>query len=161
MPSRYPITRAGHEKVRSELFRLKTKDRPKIIKSIADAREHGDLSENAEYHAAREKQGFIEAKIAQLELIISLSDVIDISSIVGDEVKFGATVEILDEESEEVKKYTIVSDYEANISAGLISIHSPLVKKIIGKKPQYSFEFVTGKGKKFLQIQSVEYIEHL
>src|SRR5476649_2050019 len=117
-----PLTIVGAEMLRAELHKLKTVERPKVIASIAEARAHGDLSENAEYHAAKEKQGFIEAKIADLDAKLSRAHVIDIAQVVSEVIQFGATVKVMDEETDEMIIYKIVSDYEANVAERHISI---------------------------------------
>ena len=133
-------------------------ERPNIIKSISEARAHWDLSENAEYHAAKEKQGFIEAKISELENKISRAEIIDISQVQGDQVKYGASVRLLDEDDEKEIAYKLVSEYESDISKGMISITSPLAKALIGKKAYESLEFNTPRGIKYYKILSVDYI---
>lgn len=156
---RFPITQRGYKKLLEELRTLKSVDRPAVIQAIAEARELGDLSENAEYHAAREKQSFIEGRILDLEGKSSRSEVIDISKFSGPTVKFGATVQLLDEETEESFKYVIISDYEADISKGLLSLSSPISRALIGKSEGDSVEVVTPKGIKNYEITKVEYIE--
>ena len=158
MVERFPISKEGMNKLRLELMGLKNIERVNVIKSIAEAREHGDLSENAEYHEAREKQGFIEAKISELEDKISRAEVIDITKIQGSEIKYGASIKLFDEEKGDEVFYKIVSEYEADVSKGLISISSPLAKALIGKKVNESLEFKTPKGVKYYQIKSVDYI---
>lgn len=158
MVERFPISKEGMNKLRLELMGLKNIERVNVIKSIAEAREHGDLSENAEYHAAREKQGFIEAKISELEDKISRAEVIDITKIQGSEIKYGASIKLFDEEKGDEVFYKIVSEYEADVSKDLISISSPLAKALIGKKVNESLEFKTPKGVKYYQIKSVDYI---
>ncbi|WP_236869819.1 transcription elongation factor GreA [Candidatus Bandiella numerosa] len=158
MVERFPISKEGMNKLRLELMGLKNVERVNVIKSIAEAREHGDLSENAEYHAAREKQGFIEAKISELEDKISRAEVIDITKIQGSEIKYGASIKLFDEDKGDEVFYKIVSEYEADVSKGLISISSPLAKALIGKKVNESLEFKTPKGVKYYQIKSVDYI---
>jgi transcription elongation factor GreA len=158
MVERFPISKEGMNKLRLELMGLKNIERVNVIKSIAEAREHGDLSENAEYHAAREKQGFIEAKISELEDKISRAEVIGITKIQGSEIKYGASIKLFDEEKGDEVFYKIVSEYEADVSKGLISISSPLAKALIGKKVNESLEFKTPKGVKYYQIKSVDYI---
>ena len=158
MISRFPISKEGLNKLKLELKHLKNVERVSVINSIAEAREHGDLSENAEYHAAREKQGFIEAKISELEDKISRAEIIDVSKIQGDEVKYGASIKLLDEEKDAEIIYKIVSDYESDVSKGLISISSPLAKALLGKKVGESFEFKIPKGTKYYQVLSINYI---
>lgn len=154
---RFPITPEGFKKLEEELSRLKSVDRPAIITAIAEARAHGDLSENAEYHAAKEKQGFIEAKIQDLEAKLSRAHVINISDIESDTVQFGARVTVIDEETEEKIVYRIVSDYEANIELKYISIASPVARALIGKKIGESVEVNTPKGVKYYEVLSVEF----
>jgi transcription elongation factor GreA len=152
-----PMTRRGFDALDAELKQLKTVDRPAIIKDIAEARAHGDLSENAEYHAAREKQGFIEGRIKELEGTLSLADVIDPARLSGP-IKFGATVRIVDEDSDEEKTYQIVGEVEANIEAGLLNVRSPLARALIGKDEGDSVEVVTPGGRRGYEILSVKYI---
>lgn len=134
MPEQIPLTQEGHSKLSKELDNLRTVERPSVIEAIAEARSHGDLKENAEYHAAREKQGLIEARIAELEDKLSRANVIDMSNMDSDQVKFGARVTICDEESGEEKTYQIVGDIEADLNAGKISMSSPIARALLGKK---------------------------
>ena len=157
MVERFPISREGMNKLELELKNLRNVERVNVIKSIAEARAHGDLSENAEYHAAREKQGFIEAKIFELEDKISRAEIIDVAQVRGEEVKYGASIKLFDEDKDNEIVYKIVSEYEADVSKGLISITSPLAKALIGKKVKESLEFNTPKGMKYYQIISVDY----
>jgi len=157
MVERFPISREGINKLELELKNLRNVERVNVIKSIAEARAHGDLSENAEYHAAREKQGFIEAKIFELEDKISRAEIIDIAQVRGEEIKYGASIKLFDEDKDNEIVYKIVSEYEADVSKGLISITSPLAKALIGKKVKESLEFSTPKGMKYYQIISVDY----
>ena len=152
-----PITNKGRILVENELKDLKTIRRPKIINAIADARAHGDLSENAEYHAAKEEQGHIETRILELEDLLSKAEVIDPSTLSGKDVKFGATVLIVDEDSEKESKYMIVGEVEANFSEGKISIFSPLAKSLIGKSIGDSVEVNTPGGGKSYEILKVIY----
>ena len=152
-----PLTKAGFDKLDSELRILKTIERPNIIKAISEAREHGDLSENAEYHAAREKQSFIEGRIKELEGIISLAEVIDVSKLTGS-IKFGATVELIDEETEENKIYKIVGEAEADIENKLLNIKSPLARALIGKEEGDSAEVTAPGGKKSFEIVKITYV---
>jgi len=152
-----PMTQRGFDALDEELKQLKTEARPAVIRDIAEAREHGDLSENAEYHAAREKQGFIEGRIKELEGILSLAEVIDPAKLSGP-VKFGATVQLVDEDSEEEKTYQIVGEVEANIEAGLLNIRSPLARALIGKEEGDSVDVVTPGGQRSYEILSVRYI---
>ncbi|MHC0449122.1 MAG: transcription elongation factor GreA [Candidatus Lariskella arthropodorum] len=157
-PDKFPITPSGYKKLETELQHLKVVERPAVINAIAEARAHGDLSENAEYTAAREKQGFIEAKILDLENQISRAMVIDISDFKGTQVKFGARVTLLDEESEAEIVYTLVGNYEANLNEGRISIDSPLAKALIGKNKGDNIEVTTPRGTKYYEIMLVEYV---
>lgn len=149
-----PLTRAGYNKLNAELKQLKTEERPAIIQAIAEAREHGDLSENAEYHSAKEKQSFIEGRIKELEGVISLADVIDVAKLSGG-VKFGATVRLADEDTDEEKTYQIVGEYEADIEAGLLNIKSPIARALIGKEEGDSVEVRTPGGMRSYEILSV------
>lgn len=151
-----PLTRAGHASLNDELKKLKTEERPAIIRAIAEAREHGDLSENAEYHSAREKQSFIEGRIKELEGILSLAEVIDTSKLSGT-VKFGATVQIVDEDTDEEKTYQIVGEPEADIENGRLNIKSPLARALIGKDEGDSVDVRTPGGEKSYEIVSVSY----
>ncbi len=152
-----PLTAKGFAKLDAELRKLKSVDRPAVIKAIAEAREHGDLSENAEYHAAREQQSHIEGRVKELEAIISLADVIDVAKLSGT-VKFGATVKIVDEDTDEEKTYQIVGEPEADIEAGLLNLKSPLARALIGKEEGDSIEVKTPGGEKSYEILSVKYI---
>jgi transcription elongation factor GreA len=151
-----PMTRAGHTALEVELKHLKSVERPAIIQAIAEAREHGDLSENAEYHSAREKQSFIEGRIKEIESIISLAEVIDPASLSGT-IKFGATVTVVDEDTDEEKTWQIVGEYEANIEKGLLNIKSPIARALIGKDEGDSVEVNTPGGQKSYEILSIDY----
>jgi transcription elongation factor GreA len=151
-----PMTRSGFDKLDEELKVLKSVERPAIIRAISEAREHGDLSENAEYHSAREKQSFIEGRIKELEAVISLAEVIDVSKLSGT-IKFGATVTLVDEDSEEEKTYQIVGETEANIERNLLNIRSPLARALIGKDEGDSVEVVTPGGKRSYEILTIRY----
>ena len=131
---KFPMTASGLQRLEEELRQLKSVERPAIIRQIAEARTHGDLSENAEYHAARERQSFIEGRIAELEEIVASAEVIDPSTLSGDHVKFGALVRLVDEETEKEANYQIVGVHEADIKRGRLSVSSPLAKALIGKK---------------------------
>jgi len=156
--SRAPITKAGSERLRSELEKLKSVDRPQIIAAIAEARAHGDLKENAEYHAAREQQSFIEGRIAALEALLSTAEVIDVSRLAaGSRVVFGATVDLEDEDSGEAVTYQIVGDLEADIKQRLIAVSSPIARALIGKSEGDSFEFTAPNGVKSYAIVGVRY----
>jgi len=152
-----PITSAGFEKLERELKELKSKDRPAVIEQIAAAREHGDLKENAEYHAAREKQGFIEGRIAELEDKVARAEIIDVSTISGSSVKFGASIIVFDNDTEEEKTYQIVGEYEADLEKGLISIVSPIARALIGKEEGDVVDVVTPGGKKSYEVVEVKY----
>ena len=151
------MTRAGFTALDEELKVLKSIERPAVIRAIADAREHGDLSENAEYHAAREKQSFIEGRIKELEGLLSLAEVIDPTKLSG-AIKFGATVTIVDEDSDEEKTYQIVGETEADIEAGKLNIRSPLARALIGKDEGDSVEVKTPGGNRSYEILSIRYI---
>jgi transcription elongation factor GreA len=156
--SRAPITKVGSERLRGELERLKSVDRPRIIAAIAEARAHGDLKENAEYHAAREQQSFTEGRIAELEGALSTAEVIDISRLAaGTRVVFGATVDLEDEDSGEAVTYQIVGDLEADIKQRLIAVSSPIARALIGKSSGDSFEFTAPNGVKHYEITGVRY----
>jgi transcription elongation factor GreA len=152
-----PMTRRGFDALDSELKQLKSVERPAIIRDIAEAREHGDLSENAEYHAAREKQGFIEGRIKELEGLLSLAEVIDPTKLSGS-VKFGATVAVVDEDTDEKKTFQIVGETEADIENGLLNIRSPLARALIGKDEGDSVEVKTPGGTRSYEILSIRYI---
>ena len=152
-----PMTPAGYAALDAELKNLRSVERPAIIAAISEAREHGDLSENAEYHSAREKQSFIEGRIKELEGLIGLAQVIDPKTLSG-AIKFGATVDLVDEETEEEKTYQIVGEPEANIEKGLLNINSPLARALIGKEEGDSVEVKTPGGSKDYEIVKVSYI---
>ncbi len=151
-----PMTRAGFDTLDEELRALKTVERPAVIRAIAEAREHGDLSENAEYHAAREKQSFIEGRIKELESILSLAEVIDPSKLSGS-IKFGATVTLVDEDTEEERTYTIVGEVEADLERGLLNMKSPLARALIGKDEGDSVEVKTPGGQSSYEVLSIRY----
>lgn len=148
---------AGHKTLESELKNLKSVERPAVIAAIAEAREHGDLSENAEYHAARERQSFIEGRVKELEAVLSTAQIIDFSLFTGDTVKFGATVVIVDEDTDEEKTVQIVGRYESNAEQGKISLTSPVARALIGKSVEDSVSITTPKGKTDYEILSVSY----
>ncbi len=157
---RAPITLKGAQRLREELDHLKSDKRPKVIAAIAEAREHGDLKENAEYHAAREEQGFIEGRIKQLEGELSHAEVIDITKLnAGSKVVFGATVTLADVETDEEKRYQIVGDLEADIKLGLIAISSPVARALIGKNEGDSIAIDAPAGQREYEIVSVEYLD--
>lgn len=151
------MTQQGHKDINTELKNLKSVERPAIIAAIAEAREHGDLSENAEYHSAREKHSFIEGRIKELEGLLSLAEVIDPTTLSGT-IKFGATVTIVDEDTDEEKTYQIVGESEANIESGKLNIKSPLARTLIGKDEGDSVEVRTPGGAKSYEILKIEYI---
>ncbi|MBS0487018.1 MAG: transcription elongation factor GreA [Proteobacteria bacterium] len=155
---RSPMTTRGAERLRGEVERLKSVERPRIIAAIAEARAHGDLKENAEYHAAREQQGFVEGRIQELEAALSYAEVIDVARLnPNGKVVFGATVELLDESSNSEVTYQIVGDLEADIKQRLIAVNSPLARALIGKSEGDSFEFQAPNGVKSYEILSVRY----
>jgi transcription elongation factor GreA len=155
---RTPMTARGAERLRAELERLKSQDRPRVIAAIAEARAHGDLRENAEYHAAREQQGFIEGRIKELEAALSYAEVIDVGRLnAGSRVVFGATVALADEDSGDEVTYQIVGDLEADIKKKLISVSSPLARALIGKSEGDSFDFTAANGTKRYEIVAVRY----
>ncbi|WP_420403540.1 transcription elongation factor GreA [Nisaea sp.] len=150
-----PMTAQGLEKLQTELKQLKTVERPEIIKAISEAREHGDLSENAEYHSARERQSFIEGRILELEDVTSRAEVINTAKLGGDTVTFGTVIEVADEDTDEEQTFTIVGPYEADISKGYISTSSPIARAMIGKKVGESVEVSTPRGSKSYEILSI------
>jgi len=152
-----PMTARGFAALDAELKTLKSQERPAVIRAIAEAREHGDLSENAEYHSAREKQSFIEGRIQELEGLISRADVIDPSKLSG-AVKFGATVTLVDEDTEEEKTYQIVGETEADIGQGLLNLKSPLARALIGKEEGDSVEVMTPGGGKAYEVLKVAFL---
>ena len=152
------MTLAGYERLQEELRHLKTVERPAIIKAIAEARDHGDLSENAEYHAAREKQSFIEGRVMELEGKISFAEVIDVKKLSGKTVTFGATVTLADEDTDEESKYQIVGADESDIAKGLLSITAPLARALIGKSVGDSVEVVTPRGSKSYEIVKIRFV---
>ena len=153
-----PMTESGFAVLRDELHHLKSVERPAVIKAIADAREHGDLSENAEYHAAKEKQSFIEGRIAEFEDKVSRAEVIDLSKVSGNDIKFGATIQLVDDDTDETHTYQIVGSDESDVKKGLLSITSPLARALIGKKVDDSVEVITPNGGKAYTIQEVRYV---
>ena len=153
-----PMTEGSYQKLDEEIKLLKGPERQRIIKAIAEAREHGDLSENAEYHAAKEQQSHSEGRILELEDMLNRAEIIDISSLSGDSVKFGATVSLVDEDTDEEMTYQIVGDYEANVEEGRISISSPIARGLIGKETGDSVEVRTPGGSKFYEILDVKFV---
>ncbi len=151
------MTREGFAMLEAELKKRQSEDRPAIIEAIAEARAHGDLSENAEYHAAKEQQSHNEGRISELEDLLSRAEVIDISKLSGDTVKFGATVKIVDEETDEEKTYQIVGDQEADVKKGKISISSPIARALIGKAVGDSVEVAAPGGARDFEILEVKF----
>jgi len=151
------MTSGGRERLEEELKRLKYDERPAVIKAIAEAREHGDLSENAEYHAARERQSFIEGRVLELEDKISRAEVIDISQQSGATVKFGAQVKLVDEETDEEVVYQVVGPEEADIQKGLLSVTAPLGRALIGKETADTVEVATPRGTRYFEVLEVAY----
>ena len=158
MSDKVPMTADGLTRVEEELKHLKSTARPEVIRAIAQAREHGDLSENAEYHAARERQSFIEGRVAELEDKMARAEVIDISHLSGKTVKFGATVTLVDEDTEEKLKYQLVGELEADVKAGRLAITAPLARALIGKAVGESVEVSTPKGEKVYEIVRVRFV---
>ena len=155
--NKVPMTAIGYQKLQDELKKLINKDRPEIIASIAEARGHGDLSENAEYQYAKEQQSLIEGKILELESAIAQAEIIDISKLSGSEIKFGATVKIKDDETNEQSTYQIVGEYESDINNKKLSINSPLAKGLIGKTKNDAVEVNSPKGTKIYTVLSVKF----
>ena len=154
---RYPITPQGFERLEAELKTLKQVDRPAVIAQIAEAREHGDLSENAEYHAAREKQSFLEGRIKELEAYISRAEVMDPSQSDPSKIAFGAKVTLLDMESEEIKTYQIVGEPEADIRQNLLSVGAPISKALMGRKLGEDVEVHTPRGPRYYEVKEISY----
>lgn len=155
---KFPLTKKGFLQLEQELKNLKGVERPNIIAAIAEARSHGDLSENAEYSAAKEKQSFIEGRIQELEAVVSRAQVIDPTEIKGDVIRFGATVLVVDEDTDAETQYQIVGDYEADIEKNLVSISSPIAKALIGKEVGDVAEYIAPGGKKSFEILEIKYI---
>jgi len=155
--TKIPMTADGFQRLEEELRHLKMNERPAVIRQIAEAREHGDLSENAEYHAARERQSFIEGRVAELEDKIARAEVIDVSKLSGKQVKFGATITVVDEDTEEKNSYQIVGPDEADIREKRLSITSPLARAVIGKKVGDTVEVTTPNGSKSYEIVRVAF----
>ena len=156
--NKLPMTADGYNRLVEEVKRLKTVERPAIIRAIAEARTHGDLSENAEYHAARERQSFIEGRLMELEDKVARAEVIDTSKLSGSVVKFGATVTLADEETDEEQTYVIVGEDEADVKGGKLSVASPLARALIGKKKGAAVEVNTPGGGKAYEITKVEWV---
>ena len=155
---KFPMTGPGLQRLEVELRTLRSVERPAVIRAIAEARSHGDLSENAEYHAARERQSFIEGRIAELEEIVGAVEVIDPSQLSGDHVKFGAHVRVMDEETERESSYQIVGVHEADIKAARLSISAPLAKALIGKKVGDTISVPAPGGDRSYEILTVKFI---
>ena len=153
-----PMTAGGHKALEAELQKRQSEDRPSIIQAIAEARAHGDLSENAEYHAAKEQQSHNEGRITELEDLLSRAEIIDVTKLSGDTVKFGATVELADEDTDEESTYQIVGDQEADVKQGKISISSPIARALIGKSEGDSVEVVAPGGARSYEILSVKFV---
>ena len=152
-----PMTGAGYAMLEKELKQRTSEERPRIIQAISEARAHGDLSENAEYHAAKEKQSFIEGRISELDDKLARADVIDVSKLTGGKIRFGATVSLIDVDSEEESSYKIVGDDEANVKEGKISISSPIARALIGKEEGDEAEVAAPAGARAYEIIKVEY----
>jgi transcription elongation factor GreA len=157
MSNRIPMTAGGYARLEEELKRLKIDERPAVIRALAEAREHGDLSENAEYHAARERQSFIEGRMLELEDKLARAEIIDISQQSGTTVKFGARVKLVDEETEEEVIYQVVGSEEAEIQRGLLSISAPLGRALIGREAGDSVEVSTPRGTRYFEILEVAF----
>ena len=153
-----PMTAAGHAALKEKLRILKTVERPRAILQLAEARSHGDLSENAEYHSAKESQSLNEGRVAELEDRISRAEVIDVSKLGGDTIKFGATVTLIDDDTEEEKKYQIVGENEADVKSGKVSITSPIARALIGKRVGDAVEVNTPGGGKSYEILGIVYV---
>lgn len=154
---KFPMTQRGHTALETELKTLKTIERPAIIEAIATARELGDLKENAEYHSAREKQGFIEGRIQEIDAVLGLAEVIDPTKLSGT-IKFGATVTLVDEDTDEEKTWQIVGQHEADVESGLLNIKSPIARALIGKEEGDSVEVRTPGGGKSYEILNIDYV---
>ena len=159
MTEKFPITATGYKRLEAELKHRKGVLRPEIIEQISEARAHGDLSENAEYHAAKEKQSFNEGRIKELEAVVSRAEIIDVAALKADIIKFGASVKVIDEDTEEEHHYQIVGEFEADIKLKQISMTAPLARALIGKKIGDSVEVKTPKGDKAYEVIHIEYRE--
>ena len=153
-----PMTATGYQRLEEEIKRLKNIERPAVIQAIAEARAHGDLSENAEYHAAKERQSWIEGQIIDLEDKFTRAEVIDVAKLSGDTVRFGATVTLIDEDTEEEKTWQIVGDYEADVKSGKISISSPIARALINKESGDSVEVAAPGGSRIYEIANVRFV---
>ncbi len=155
---KYPVTAPGFTRLEAELKQLKTVDRPAVIAQISEAREHGDLSENAEYHAARDKQSFLEGRIGELEAYVSRAEIVDLTQVAGDKIQFGATVTLLDMESDETKKYQIVGEPEADIRENRLSLSAPISKALMGKAVGDDVEVKTPSGVRYYEVKKIAYV---
>jgi transcription elongation factor GreA len=155
--NKIPMTEEGYNRLREELKRLKTVDRPAVIRAIAEARDHGDLAENAEYHSARDRQSFIEGRLAEIEDKIARAEVIDVSKLSGSVIKFGAKVTLADEETDEEQTFQIVGEDEADVRQGRLSVTSPLARALIGKRTGESVEVATPRGAKSYEVVTVAF----
>ena len=155
--NKIPMTSEGYNRLREELRRLKSVDRPAVIRAIAEAREHGDLAENAEYHSARDRQSFIEGRLAEIEDKIARAEVIDVSKLSGSVIKFGAKVTLADEETDEEQTFQIVGEDEADVSQGRLSVTSPLARALIGKRTGESVEVAAPSGAKSYEVVTVAF----
>jgi transcription elongation factor GreA len=155
--NKIPMTAEGYNRLREELKRLKTVDRPAVIRAIAEARDHGDLAENAEYHSARDRQSFIEGRLAEIEDKIARAEVIDVSKLSGSVIKFGAKVTLADDETDEEQTFQIVGEDEADVSQGRLSVTSPLARALIGKRTGESVEVATPRGAKSYEVVTVAF----
>lgn len=153
-----PMTKSGFEKLKEEIRWRQQEERPRIIEAIAEARSHGDLSENAEYHAAKEAQSLNEGRVNELEDYIARAEVIDIAKLAGDKIKFGATVTIIDEETEDERIYQIVGDQEADVKQGRISVSSPIAKALIGKSQGDTIEVIAPGGARSFEIIALKFV---
>ena len=158
MNDKVPMTAGGMSRLEEELKHLKSVARPEVIRAIAEAREHGDLSENAEYHAARERQSFIEGRVAELEDKMARAEVIDVASLSGKTVTFGATVSMVDEDTDEKLTYQLVGELEADVKQGRLAITAPLARALIGKEVGDSVEVNTPKGEKAYEILKIQFV---
>ena len=158
MSEKVHLTKKGYERLQAEFANLKSVERPNIIQAISDARKHGDLSENAEYHTAKERQGMIEGRIKELEHKLSRADVIDVSKMSGSKIKFGATVHLVDVDTDKEIIYQIVGADESSVEDGLLSVKAPLAKALIGKEQGDEVHVNTPNGAKIFEVQKVEYI---
>lgn len=155
---KFPMTQAGYARLEDELKQRKSVDRPAIVEAISEARAHGDLKENAEYHAAKEKQSFNEGRIKELEAVISRAEVIDVKALKGDSIKFGASVKLVDTDSEDESGYQIVGEYEADMASKKISITAPIARALIGKKKGDTVEVKTPGGTKEYEVLDIKFI---